>query len=165
MNIWKKPSFTAWEMYLYEVAQHTHVHALQSNDGKRRGFFFSFSVCAVETLTVSVFSPFPPQTVKQMWPYICQFVEKLFHETIEPAVKESNSHLSTFCFSKIDIGDKVSPSRFDHVLFQQWQNRLLAAGAVGTAGENVNVHMHVADIYACFINSFHAGSGEGSTLW
>ncbi|XP_010742437.2 extended synaptotagmin-2-B isoform X2 [Larimichthys crocea] len=46
------------------------------------------------------------KTVKQMWPYICQFVEKLFHETIEPAVKESNSHLSTFCFSKIDIGAK-----------------------------------------------------------
>lgn len=71
--------------------------------------FFSFSVCAVKALKVSIFSPFPPQTVKQMWPYICQFVEKLFHETIEPAVKESNSHLSTFCFSKIDIGDKVSP--------------------------------------------------------
>uniref|UniRef100_A0A7N6ACA8 Extended synaptotagmin-like protein 2b n=1 Tax=Anabas testudineus TaxID=64144 RepID=A0A7N6ACA8_ANATE len=46
------------------------------------------------------------KTVKQMWPYICQFVEKVFRETIEPAVKESNSHLSTFCFSKIDIGDK-----------------------------------------------------------
>uniref|UniRef100_UPI0037E8EED9 extended synaptotagmin-2 n=1 Tax=Semicossyphus pulcher TaxID=241346 RepID=UPI0037E8EED9 len=46
------------------------------------------------------------KTVKQMWPYICMFVEKLFHETIEPAVKESNAHLSTFCFSKIDIGDK-----------------------------------------------------------
>ncbi|XP_033494627.1 extended synaptotagmin-2 isoform X3 [Epinephelus lanceolatus] len=46
------------------------------------------------------------KTVKQMWPYICQFVEKLFHETIEPAVKESNAHLSTFCFSKIDMGDK-----------------------------------------------------------
>ncbi|KAM7390335.1 hypothetical protein PAMA_008487 [Pampus argenteus] len=46
------------------------------------------------------------KTVKQMWPYICQFVEKLFRETIEPAVKESNAHLSTFCFSKIDIGDK-----------------------------------------------------------
>ncbi|KAM3593373.1 uncharacterized protein V6R79_011612 [Siganus canaliculatus] len=46
------------------------------------------------------------KTVKQMWPYICQFVEKLFHESIEPAVKESSSHLSTFCFSKIDIGDK-----------------------------------------------------------
>ncbi|XP_034095283.1 extended synaptotagmin-2-like [Gymnodraco acuticeps] len=46
------------------------------------------------------------KTVKQMWPYICQFVEKLFHETIEPAVKESNAHLSTFCFSKIHLGDK-----------------------------------------------------------
>ena len=51
-----------------------------------------------------------------MWPYICQFVEKLFHETIEPAVKESNAHLSTFCFSKIDIGDKVSISNFSRVV-------------------------------------------------
>lgn len=48
------------------------------------------------------------QTVKQMWPYICQFVEKVLRETVEPAIKESNSHLSTFCFSKIDIGEKVS---------------------------------------------------------
>lgn len=43
-----------------------------------------------------------------MWPYICQLVEKLLHETIAPAVKASNPHLSTFCFSKTDIGDKVS---------------------------------------------------------
>lgn len=43
-----------------------------------------------------------------MWPYICQFVEKLLHEVLEPAVKASDPHLSTFCFSKIDIGDKVS---------------------------------------------------------
>lgn len=48
------------------------------------------------------------QTVGQMWPYICQFVEKLLHEVLEPAVKASDPHLSTFCFSKIDIGDKVS---------------------------------------------------------
>uniref|UniRef100_A0A8C7XDZ5 Extended synaptotagmin-like protein 2b n=1 Tax=Oryzias sinensis TaxID=183150 RepID=A0A8C7XDZ5_9TELE len=41
-----------------------------------------------------------------MWPYICQFVEKLFRETIEPAVKETHAHLSTFCFTKIDMGDK-----------------------------------------------------------
>ncbi|XP_041823468.1 extended synaptotagmin-2 isoform X2 [Melanotaenia boesemani] len=46
------------------------------------------------------------KTVKQMWPYICQFVEKVFHEMIEPTVKESHAQLSTFCFSKIDIGDK-----------------------------------------------------------
>uniref|UniRef100_A0AAR2KCH4 Extended synaptotagmin-like protein 2a n=1 Tax=Pygocentrus nattereri TaxID=42514 RepID=A0AAR2KCH4_PYGNA len=46
------------------------------------------------------------KTVQQMWPYICQFVDKLFRETIEPAVKGANSHLSSFCFSKIDMGDK-----------------------------------------------------------
>uniref|UniRef100_A0A8C5HRX2 Extended synaptotagmin-2 n=1 Tax=Gouania willdenowi TaxID=441366 RepID=A0A8C5HRX2_GOUWI len=46
------------------------------------------------------------KTVKQMWPYISKFVEKLFHDIIEPAVKTSNDHLSTFCFSKIDIGEK-----------------------------------------------------------
>ncbi|KTF92949.1 hypothetical protein cypCar_00042482 [Cyprinus carpio] len=41
-----------------------------------------------------------------MWPYVCQFVEKLFKETIEPAIKEANAHLSTFSFTKIDLGDK-----------------------------------------------------------
>ncbi|XP_007431357.1 extended synaptotagmin-2 [Python bivittatus] len=39
-----------------------------------------------------------------MWPFICQFIEKLFRETIEPAVRGANSHLSTFSFTKIDIG-------------------------------------------------------------
>uniref|UniRef100_A0A673LT11 Extended synaptotagmin-2-like n=1 Tax=Sinocyclocheilus rhinocerous TaxID=307959 RepID=A0A673LT11_9TELE len=47
------------------------------------------------------------KTVKQMWPYVCQFVEKLFKETIEPAIKEANAHLSTFGFIKIDLGDQV----------------------------------------------------------
>ncbi|KAM9844887.1 extended synaptotagmin-2 isoform 2-T2 [Aulostomus maculatus] len=46
------------------------------------------------------------KTVKQMWPFICQFVDKLFRDTIEPAVKGANPHLSTFCFTKIDMGDK-----------------------------------------------------------
>ncbi|CAF97775.1 unnamed protein product, partial [Tetraodon nigroviridis] len=46
------------------------------------------------------------KTVKQMWPFICQFVDKLFRETIEPAVKGANPHLSSFCFSKIDMGQK-----------------------------------------------------------
>ncbi|XP_063741515.1 extended synaptotagmin-2-A isoform X1 [Eleginops maclovinus] len=46
------------------------------------------------------------KTVKQMWPFICQFVDKLFRETIEPAVQAANPHLSSFCFSKIDMGDK-----------------------------------------------------------
>nr|XP_015811495.2 extended synaptotagmin-2-A isoform X1 [Nothobranchius furzeri] len=46
------------------------------------------------------------KTVKQMWPFICQFVDKLFRETIEPAVQGANAHLSTFSFTKIDMGDK-----------------------------------------------------------
>ncbi|XP_077085219.1 extended synaptotagmin-2 isoform X3 [Siphateles boraxobius] len=46
------------------------------------------------------------KTVKQMWPYVCQFVEKLFKGTIEPAIKEASAHLSTFSFTKIDLGDK-----------------------------------------------------------
>ncbi|XP_051552773.1 extended synaptotagmin-2-like isoform X2 [Myxocyprinus asiaticus] len=53
------------------------------------------------------------KTVQQMWPYICQFVDKLFRETIEPAVQGANAHLSTFTFSKIDMGDK--PLRVDGV--------------------------------------------------
>uniref|UniRef100_A0A8C5BMS3 Extended synaptotagmin-like protein 2a n=1 Tax=Gadus morhua TaxID=8049 RepID=A0A8C5BMS3_GADMO len=47
------------------------------------------------------------KTVKQMWPFICQFVDKLFRETIEPAVRSANPHLSSFCFTKIDLGDKA----------------------------------------------------------
>uniref|UniRef100_A0A8C3HVQ1 Extended synaptotagmin 2 n=1 Tax=Chrysemys picta bellii TaxID=8478 RepID=A0A8C3HVQ1_CHRPI len=44
------------------------------------------------------------KTVKHLWPFICQFIEKLFRETIEPAVRGANNHLSTFSFTKIDIG-------------------------------------------------------------
>ncbi|KAM9308201.1 extended synaptotagmin-2 [Gastrophryne carolinensis] len=46
------------------------------------------------------------KTVKHMWPYICQFIEKLFRETIEPAVRGANAHLSTFSFTKIDMGSQ-----------------------------------------------------------
>ncbi|XP_055059229.1 extended synaptotagmin-2 isoform X3 [Misgurnus anguillicaudatus] len=53
------------------------------------------------------------KTVQQMWPYICQFVEKLFRETIEPAVQGAHAQLSTFTFTKIDMGDK--PLRVDGV--------------------------------------------------
>eukprot|EP00073_Rattus_norvegicus_P037139 XP_008763231.2 PREDICTED: extended synaptotagmin-2 isoform X1 [Rattus norvegicus] len=44
------------------------------------------------------------KTVKHMWPFICQFIEKLFRETIEPAVRGANAHLSTFSFTKVDVG-------------------------------------------------------------
>uniref|UniRef100_A0A8D0C7I8 Extended synaptotagmin 2 n=1 Tax=Salvator merianae TaxID=96440 RepID=A0A8D0C7I8_SALMN len=54
-------------------------------------------------LTVST-GDLPAWTVKHMWPFICQFIEKLFRETIEPAVRGANSRLSTFSFTKIDLG-------------------------------------------------------------
>ncbi|XP_058390255.1 extended synaptotagmin-2 isoform X3 [Diceros bicornis minor] len=46
------------------------------------------------------------KTVKHMWPFICQFIEKLFRETIEPAVRGANAHLSTFSFTKVDVGQQ-----------------------------------------------------------
>ncbi|XP_078088771.1 extended synaptotagmin-2-like isoform X4 [Mustelus asterias] len=46
------------------------------------------------------------KTVKQLWPFICQFVEKLLKETIEPAVRGANNHLRTFSFTKVDMGNK-----------------------------------------------------------
>ncbi|XP_071341098.1 extended synaptotagmin-2 isoform X3 [Trachinotus anak] len=76
------------------------------------------------------------KTVKQMWPYICQFVEKLFHETIEPAVKESNAHLSTFCFSKIDIGDKP-----------------LRVNGVKVYSENVDKRQIIMDLQISFVGN------------
>lgn len=103
-----------------------------------------------------------------MWPYICQFVEKLFRETIEPAVKESHAHLSTFCFSKIDLGDKVSTLGFclkcDHMLFQEGQNRPAAAAAGGMGqlekGRGLNTqYTEVTDMHSCCTNSFHERFG------
>uniref|UniRef100_A0A3B5BER8 Extended synaptotagmin 2 n=1 Tax=Stegastes partitus TaxID=144197 RepID=A0A3B5BER8_9TELE len=76
------------------------------------------------------------KTVKQMWPYICQFVEKLFHEMIEPAVKESNAHLSTFCFSKIDIGEKP-----------------LRINGVKVYSENVDKRQIIMDLQISFVGN------------
>nr|XP_015100805.1 extended synaptotagmin-2 isoform X2 [Vicugna pacos] len=41
-----------------------------------------------------------------MWPFICQFMEKLFRETIEPAVRGAHPHLSTFSFTRVDMGQQ-----------------------------------------------------------
>ncbi|XP_069443368.1 extended synaptotagmin-2 isoform X6 [Ovis canadensis] len=41
-----------------------------------------------------------------MWPFICQFIEKLFRETIEPAVRGAHAHLSTFSFTRVDLGQQ-----------------------------------------------------------
>ncbi|XP_077592147.1 extended synaptotagmin-2 isoform X2 [Stigmatopora nigra] len=76
------------------------------------------------------------KTVKQMWPYICKYVEKLFRDTVEPAVKESNAHLSTFRFSKIDIGDKP-----------------LRVNGVKVYSENVDRRQIVMDLQISFVGN------------
>uniref|UniRef100_A0AAR2JQA5 Extended synaptotagmin-like protein 2a n=1 Tax=Pygocentrus nattereri TaxID=42514 RepID=A0AAR2JQA5_PYGNA len=76
------------------------------------------------------------KTVQQMWPYICQFVDKLFRETIEPAVKGANSHLSSFCFSKIDMGDKP-----------------LRVNGVKVYTENVDKRQIIMDLQISFIGN------------
>ncbi|XP_028826071.1 extended synaptotagmin-2 isoform X2 [Denticeps clupeoides] len=81
-------------------------------------------------------SRLPSWTVKQMWPYICQFVEKLFRETIEPAVKEANSHLSTFSFCKIDMGDKP-----------------LRVNGVKVYTENVDKRQIIMDLQVSFVGN------------
>ncbi|XP_069031510.1 extended synaptotagmin-2 isoform X2 [Embiotoca jacksoni] len=76
------------------------------------------------------------KTVKQMWPFICQFVEKLFRETIEPAVKGANPHLSSFCFTKIDMGDKP-----------------LRVNGVKVYTENVDKRQVIMDLQVSFVGN------------
>uniref|UniRef100_A0AAY4A6Q3 Extended synaptotagmin-like protein 2b n=1 Tax=Denticeps clupeoides TaxID=299321 RepID=A0AAY4A6Q3_9TELE len=76
------------------------------------------------------------KTVKQMWPYICQFVDKLFRETIEPAVKGANPHLSTFCFTKVDMGDKP-----------------LRVNGVKVYNENVDKRQIIMDLQISFVGN------------
>ncbi|XP_016406923.1 extended synaptotagmin-2-like [Sinocyclocheilus rhinocerous] len=76
------------------------------------------------------------KTVKQMWPYVCQFVEKLFKETIEPAIKEANAHLSTFGFIKIDLGDQP-----------------LRINGVKVYSENVDKRQIIMDLQISFVGN------------
>ncbi|KAM3935180.1 extended synaptotagmin-1 [Leptodactylus fuscus] len=43
----------------------------------------------------------------QMWPFIGQYLEKLLIDTIAPLVRSCNTHLSTFHFTKISVGEKA----------------------------------------------------------
>ncbi|XP_041658493.1 extended synaptotagmin-2-like isoform X2 [Cheilinus undulatus] len=76
------------------------------------------------------------KTVKQMWPFICQFVEKLFRDTIEPAVKGANPHLSSFCFTKVDMGDKP-----------------LRVNGVKVYTENVDKRQVIMDLQVSFVGN------------
>ncbi|XP_068422649.1 extended synaptotagmin-2 isoform X2 [Clinocottus analis] len=80
------------------------------------------------------------KTVKQMWPFICQFVDKLFRESIEPAVKSANPHLGSFCFSKIDMGDKP-----------------LRVNGVKVYTENVDKRQVIMDLQISFVGNTEIG--------
>ncbi|XP_056418289.1 extended synaptotagmin-1 [Hyla sarda] len=43
----------------------------------------------------------------QMWPFIGQYLEKLLIDTMAPLVRSCNTHLSTFHFTKISVGEKA----------------------------------------------------------
>ncbi|GAA6078646.1 extended synaptotagmin-2 isoform X1, partial [Tachysurus ichikawai] len=73
-------------------------------------------------------------TVNQIWPYACRFLEKLFRENIEPAVKGTNTHLSTFSFTKIDLGDKP-----------------LRVNGVKVYTENVDTRQIIIDLQISFV--------------
>lgn len=45
--------------------------------------------------------------VAQMWPFIGQYLEKLLTDSIAPTIRASNTHLSTFYFTKINVGEKA----------------------------------------------------------
>ncbi|KAI4892906.1 hypothetical protein NFI96_021485, partial [Prochilodus magdalenae] len=45
--------------------------------------------------------------LQQAWPFVGQYLEKLLVETIAPSVRSSNTHLQTFSFTKVDLGDKA----------------------------------------------------------
>ncbi|XP_060731279.1 extended synaptotagmin-2 [Tachysurus vachellii] len=74
------------------------------------------------------------KTVNQIWPYACRFLEKLFRENIEPAVKGTNTHLSTFSFTKIDLGDKP-----------------LRVNGVKVYTENVDTRQIIIDLQISFV--------------
>ncbi|XP_036905418.1 extended synaptotagmin-2 isoform X2 [Sturnira hondurensis] len=76
------------------------------------------------------------KTVKHMWPFICQFIEKLFRETIEPAVRGANAHLSTFSFTRVDMGQQP-----------------LRVNGVKVYTENVDKRQIILDLQVSFVGN------------
>ncbi|NWI54748.1 ESYT1 protein, partial [Calyptomena viridis] len=47
------------------------------------------------------------QVLAQAWPFFGQYMEKLLVENVAPSIRASNTHLQTFTFTKVDMGEKV----------------------------------------------------------
>ncbi|XP_064420030.1 extended synaptotagmin-3-like isoform X2 [Latimeria chalumnae] len=43
----------------------------------------------------------------QAWPYFGMYMEKIFRDSIEPAIRGSNLHLKGFTFTKVNLGEKA----------------------------------------------------------
>ncbi|KAM7079823.1 LOW QUALITY PROTEIN: extended synaptotagmin-1 [Ciconia maguari] len=46
------------------------------------------------------------KVLAQAWPFFGQYMEKLLVENVAPSIRASNSHLQTFTFTKVDMGEK-----------------------------------------------------------
>ncbi|XP_064494934.1 LOW QUALITY PROTEIN: extended synaptotagmin-1 [Pseudopipra pipra] len=46
------------------------------------------------------------KVLAQAWPFFGQYMEKLLVENVAPAIRASNTHLQTFTFTKVDMGEK-----------------------------------------------------------
>ncbi|XP_065431964.1 LOW QUALITY PROTEIN: extended synaptotagmin-1 [Chrysemys picta bellii] len=57
----------------------------------------------------------------QAWPFFGQYMEKLLVENIAPMIRASNTHLQTFAFTKVDMGEK--PLRIMGVKVHTGQNK------------------------------------------
>ncbi|CAM4602425.1 unnamed protein product [Lepidochelys kempii] len=57
----------------------------------------------------------------QAWPFFGQYMEKLLVENIAPMIRASNTHLQTFAFTKVDMGEK--PLRVMGVKVHTGQNK------------------------------------------
>ncbi|XP_062850579.1 extended synaptotagmin-2 [Trichomycterus rosablanca] len=87
------------------------------------------------------------KTVQQMWPYVCRFVEKLFQETIEPAIKEANTHLSTFSFTRIDLGDQSLRVNGVKVYTENVDKRQIVMDLQISFAANTDIEMDVRRYY------------------
>ncbi|XP_062453464.1 extended synaptotagmin-1 [Rhea pennata] len=46
------------------------------------------------------------KVLAQAWPFFGRYMEKLLVENVAPAIRASNTHLQTFTFTKVDMGEK-----------------------------------------------------------
>lgn len=77
--------------------------------------------------------------VKLMWPFICQFMEKLFQKTLESAVWGANAHLIS---TKVNVGQQS-----------------LKVNGVKVYTENVDKRQIILDLQISFVENYETDLG------